>query len=105
MKLLPILLFTAIIIFTLTLTLATFIVLTDNTKIGNAIYNYILSKIVKETPNRSGSNAPIKPTLAPMPEIKPMKIRPYKEIIEEIVKENKNENTWWWNLTPTYRQS
>lgn len=73
------LLFIALIIFTLTLTLATFIVLTDNTKIGNAIYNYILSKIVK-------------PTLAPMPEIKPTKVRPYEEIIKEAIREHKKEN-------------
>lgn len=39
----------ASVVFILTLSVAVFIFIVDSTKIGSAIYNYICSKIIKES--------------------------------------------------------
>lgn len=54
----------------------------SGTEIGEAVSNYILSKIVKEKTKGKGTNIP-KPTKYPMPPVLPP-----KEVLEEYEVEN-----------------
>lgn len=56
---------------TISISICGLIAVIDETSIGRAIRDYILSKIVKEKPVDRGT--PIKPTLTPMPKVKPPK--------------------------------